>query len=105
MTASKSQRHERHVRYASKPATKRVAKTAVTQETAKLRPRATAKAKAQRARLAAAKRKRSKPVKSAVTVLTSQPIGAGARDCCQGTPASPMPVDNDFRVVTVARCR
>ena len=102
MTASNAQRTN-GVRYASKPAAQRAAKTTIARTTSKQTPRPTAKAKARRAAIAAAKRKRSKPTKAAVTVAHIAPI-APAPVVAMNT-AKPVPVDNDLRVVTIARCR
>jgi hypothetical protein len=100
MTASKSQRSN-GLRYASKPATHRATKTTVARKAATQTQRVTAKAKAQRAAIAAAKRKRSKTVKSSVTVAQVAQIGPVAK----AEPAAATSVDTDFRVVTIARCR
>jgi hypothetical protein len=104
MTASKSQRSN-GLRYASKPATQRAGKTTAARKAATEKPRVTAKAKARRAAIAAAKRKRSKTVKSAVTVAQVARMIAPATSVAAAQPAAATSVDTDFRVVTIARCR
>ena len=104
MTASKSPAAGA-TRYASKPATKSGVKATVARKSSKQTQRVAAKVKARRAALAAAKRKRAKPAKIAVTVANVVPAApAAAAPIVEVNPPA-VPLETDFRVVTVARCR
>jgi hypothetical protein len=105
------------VRYASKQPTGATSKAAAVRNAVKRiqRVAATAKAKTKtrRSNIAAAKRKRSKPTKSSVTVAHVTPAAPAVAAPAVAAPATPSveitptaaPSDADFRVVTVARCR
>ena len=87
-------------RYVSKSSTQ---KTVAAAKSSKKTKRVADKAKARRNSVAAAKRKRSKPTKAAVTVAQVTQVAPTRPIVEVAPPAAPM--QSDYGVVTVARCR